>query len=108
MKKLIVAFLLFAFVHVSFASPPMVDAKQKTEKATYKNVAKLQIIEVYICKNANEMFIKIPLKEDNVVGYNCKKKKKKSEEATKSQFNIPIKAADSVCISPHYNYRNYI
>lgn len=32
MKRLIIAFLLFAFVHVSFASTPLLDSKPKTEK----------------------------------------------------------------------------
>jgi len=35
MKRLIIAFLLFAFVHVSFASSPLSDSKHKTEKTVF-------------------------------------------------------------------------
>lgn len=109
MKKLIIAFLLFAFVHVSFASPPLVDSKQKIEKlATEKAVIAVanSAVLVYKCETVYFFLMEVHRFSNKAVNYNCEFKQKNTLVIK------PNKRFTSSCIitkiyrQPTDNYRN--
>jgi hypothetical protein len=109
MKKLIIAFLLFAFVHVSFASPPLVDSKQKIEKlATEKAVIAVanSAVLVYDCEIVDFVFLEVHQFSTNAINYNCEFEQKNSAVLKPDKSFISSYITTKIYRQPTDNYRS--
>lgn len=109
MKKLIVAFLLFAFVHVSFASPPLVDSKQKIEKVATEKVVIAVVNSAVLVLNyeiIDLVFMEVHRFSTNAINYNCEFKQKISAVLKPDKIFTSSCIITKINMQPTNNYRS--